>query len=346
MEKILNNINDALTRFQAVSIPNNEVDKSWGFSENVDQRRSGKGSSSNIRWDHLKPFPSGIAANKMWEEWNRYIDNFEIAASLNSVLDPVKRTQLLYLTMGAELQGIVNAAKLCPSLSHSSCYSSFVTNIQNYLRSMTDTAAEHEAFSRMVQGTDESAVAFHARLMGKVRSCNYSVDDVDRFVRAQLLAGLRNRELVKQARTYGYDTNFIVQSATRNEAFESESKHRHDFNILEVRCGHGRSLNGQPNRRRDDTFGEPPAKQQRYDATSRRLQGRRCTRCFLFNHRNGQCAALSRNCNKCGKRGHFAAACRRKQINTMQSRHDFNKFPNKFDMPDEEKQDDKQVLAD
>ncbi|XP_062537601.1 uncharacterized protein LOC134205909 [Armigeres subalbatus] len=44
----------------------------------------------------------------------------------------------------------------------------------------------------------------------------------------------------------------------------------------------------------------------------------RCARCFLYSHRNGQCPALNRNCNKCGKRGHFVAACRQKQLNTMQ----------------------------
>lgn len=353
MEKMVADINNFLNRSQTASQPepmmNDDADKGWKFSNDVDQRGSGENSSSNIRWDHLKPFPSGIPANKMWEEWNRYVDNFEIAASLSNVMDPAKRTQLLYLSMGTELQGIINAAKLRPGLSNSSCYSTFVTNIQKYLRSMTDTAAEHEAFTRMMQGNDESAVAFHARLVGKVRSCNYSVDDEDRFVRAQLLTGLRNRELVTQSRTFGYDTNFIVQSATRNEAFQSEIRQRDESSVLEIRSGHSRSSYEQSNRKRPIAASRdsgPPARQQRTDETSRRPHGEQCTRCFLFNHRNGKCPALSRNCNKCGKRGHFAAGCRQKQINVMQSRPNFNRFPDRSDGPDDDKQDSKQVLTD
>ncbi|XP_058456600.1 uncharacterized protein LOC131433998 [Malaya genurostris] len=325
MEKMIENINNALNRFQAPPTHSDEIDKSWKFSNETDQCGRAEYSTSHIRWDHLKAFPSGIAANKMWEEWNRYVENFEIAASLSNVTDPVKRTQLLFLSMGDEKQGIVKAAKLRQGLSNPGCYSTFVTNIQQYLRSMTDTAAEHEAFSKMTQANGESAVAFHARLMCKVRSCNYSIEDEDRFVRAQLLTGLRNRELVKQSRTYGYDTNFIVQSATRNEAFESEIKQRDEHSVLENRSDRSRQPYDQVNRKRLNTNnrnGGPPKSQQRYNDSSQRPSDRRsrCTRCFLVNHRNGICPALNRNCNVCGKRGHFAAVCRQKQVNVIHSR--------------------------
>ncbi|XP_062537287.1 uncharacterized protein LOC134205738 [Armigeres subalbatus] len=356
MEKMLENMNNALACFQANSgpIPNDDTDKSWKFPTDA-ERRGGESSSSSIRWDHLKPFPSGIAANKMWEHWNRYIENYEIAASLSNVNDPVKRTQLLYLSMGDELQGIVKAAKLRPSLSSPNCYTTFLTNIQKYLRSMTDTAAEHEAFSRMKQGNEESAVAFHARLMCKVRSCNYSVDDEDRFVRSQLLTGLRNRELVKQARTYGHDTNFIVQSATRDEAFESETKQQEEPRLLAIRSYQNRPPYNQSSRKRTNIAGTAgrasglPAKRQHTDESNQQRsqrQRQRCPRCLLLHHRNGQCPALSRNCNECGKRGHYAAACRQKQVNAMERRTNFDRLPRKHDTPDDNKQEDEQVFSD
>ncbi|XP_058817323.1 uncharacterized protein LOC131680626 [Topomyia yanbarensis] len=324
MEQMISGINEALSRFQPNPRPttNDNADNSWN---NVSSCANVSGSnSSSIRWDHIKPFPTGIAANKMWEEWNRYIENFEIAASLSNVSDPAKRTQLLFLSMGNELQEIIKAAKLRPSLTNPECYKTFVTNIKNYFRSMTDTAAEHEAFSRMKQENGEAAVTFHARLMCKVRSCNYSVDDEDRFVRAQLLSGLRNRELVKQARTYGYETNFIVQSATRDEAFEAETRQQEGPNIFEVRRGNLYSSYDRSNRKRPNAsnrIDEPPIKrQQSHELNQRyRVQRPRCTRCYLLSHRNGQCPALSRNCNRCGKRGHFVAACRQKQVNSMQN---------------------------
>ncbi|XP_058448729.1 uncharacterized protein LOC131428699 [Malaya genurostris] len=325
MEKMIAGLNEALRRFEPKSTSVDNVDNSWNVpnDENSFPANSGN-SSSSIRWDHMKPFSSGISANKMWEEWNRYIENFEIAASLSNVCDAVKRTQLLFLSMGNELQEIIKAAKLRPSLKTPNCYKLFVSNIKNYFRSMTDTAAEHEAFSRMKQESEETAVAFHARLMCKVRLCNYSIEDEDRFVRAQLLNGLRNREIVKQARTYGYETNFIVQSATRNEAFEIETRQQDGSSVFELRSALKSSLYDKNFRKRPNMgnrFGEPQMKQARSHEIIQQPQASRsrCTRCFLFSHRNGQCPALKRNCNRCGKRGHFVAACRQRHVSFVQN---------------------------
>lgn len=354
MDKVLESISFALSRFQENPRPQRnddrdaDADEGWGFSNNVNASRN-ESSSSNIRWDHIKPFPSGIPANKMWEEWNRYIENFEIAASLSNVNDPAKRTQLLFLSMGNSLQGIVNAAKLRPSLKKPTCYTTFVTNIQNYLCSMTDTAAEHEAFSRMRQENGESAISFHARLMCKVRSCKYSADDEDRFVRSQLLSGLRNRELVKQAKTYGYITNFIVQSATRDEAFATETRQQEEP-TLEPTAFEVRSTRRQPpmfhgKRKYTNMRGGPPAKLHRSGEVNQRSQGRPspCQRCGLLRHRNGVCPALSRSCDECGKRGHFAAVCRQKQVNFLQDRRNIN--PPEY--KDEDRyEDNKQVYID
>lgn len=95
--------------------------------------------NANIRWEHIPPFPKDIPANKLWETWKRFLENFEIAVSLSSVSDPAYRAKALFLSMGPELQGIVRAAKLRPNLEGPSCYSTFVANIDVYLKSMTDT---------------------------------------------------------------------------------------------------------------------------------------------------------------------------------------------------------------
>ncbi|XP_062556892.1 uncharacterized protein LOC134221720 [Armigeres subalbatus] len=176
-----------------------------------------------IRWDNITHFPKNVPATKMWEAWTCFIEDFEIASSLSNVRNPKRRVELLLLSMGEELKSDVRAAKLHPDPEEEGCYEIFVKNIDNYLKSMTDPAAEHESFSNMRQEEGESAVNFHARLTRKVQLCGYSPDDQDRFVRTQLLRGLRNQELKKASRMYGHDSNFIVQSATRAEAFQAES---------------------------------------------------------------------------------------------------------------------------
>lgn len=118
------------------------------------------GPTQTIRWDHIKAFPKEIPANKMWEAWNKYMENFEIAASLGNAFEPSRRAQLLFLSVGEEMQAIIRAAMLRPNLADIDCYNKFVNNIDSYLKSMTDTSAEHEAFSNMRQDADESLMSF------------------------------------------------------------------------------------------------------------------------------------------------------------------------------------------
>lgn len=204
---------------------------------------------------------------------------------------------MLFLRLGTELQGIVRAAKLRPNLSDPDCYSVFVTNIQRYLQSMTDTAAEHEAFAGMKQGPEESAVAFHARLQEKVRLCGYSPADQERFVRAQLLKGLRNKDLTKTARIYSYDVNFIVQSATREEAYEAETAQPSGSGISAVRRGNWIQATEMQRKRgrEDDRDNRHPPK--RYHSSDKRSDGRRdrCSRCYRPAHKRGvTCPAMDK----------------------------------------------------
>ncbi|XP_062541995.1 uncharacterized protein K02A2.6-like [Armigeres subalbatus] len=320
-----------------------DVDKSWGISQDYDRST---GNTNIVRWDHITPFPSGVPACKMWEEWNRFLQNFEIAASLGNVVNSAQRSKLLFLCLGQELQGIVRAARLLPNLTDPNCYSVFVNNVQGYLQSMPDTAAEHEAFAAMKQEPKESAVAFHARLQEKVQLCGYSLPDQGRFVRAQLLKGLRNRDLTKTARIYNYDINFIVQSATREEAYMAETTQHAGSEISAVHRGNWKQpMELQRKRKRND---EPDDRHEskRYRGPDKRREGRnqRCKRCNRPSHRSSaNCPALNKNCNGCGERGHFIATCRKRRVSNVQREADRANPPGWTD--EEEEEDKKKINA-
>lgn len=326
MQKVIDELSAGRKSTRQHDVGNNDAEESWNCFRNTQLSQS-EGNNPTVRWDQMKPFPKNVAANKMWEEWGKYIENFEIAASLSNATDPVRRTQLLFLSVGEELQGIVRAAKLKPNLNNRNCYTVFKSNIEEHLRSLTDTTAEHEAFTCMQQGKGETVVGFHARLMEKVRLCRYSPSDQERFVRAQLLKGMTNRELAKTSRTFAYETNFIVQSATRDEAYQAEAvqaTQTYDGTVNHVR-GRMRSV---PFKRRSGTdhAGGPQNKQPRldkypgprldkYPASSRREL---CPRCNRWKHRKSPCPALKLKCDECGKFGHFAVVCTGNRVNAME----------------------------
>lgn len=296
------------------SSKDDECDKP-DFEPSPDSSSNSK--TCNIRWDLIPKFPKDIPSNKLWENWQSFIENFEIAASLSTFAGSADRAKLLYLSLGKNLQDIIGAADLRPDYRDPKCYSKLVDGVNKYFRSMTDTAAEHDAFLAMRQMDGEPIVAFHARLRQMVRLCDYSPSDQVRFVLAQLLTGMRNQELALVARTYEHDANKIVQAATRVETYEA-SKHNVMKKSAEVMAVNRKR---ESNRER-----EPPSKMRKeednreYEARKsrgpprehRQGQRTRCWRCGFLFHKNKICPALDKQCSTCRKVGHFAVTCRNK----------------------------------
>lgn len=137
MEKTLADLTRALDAGRSKIASSAEADQSWNYCSGIPSTSNSV--VSHIRWDHIKPFPNDIPANKMWEEWHRFIENFEIAASLSSANDPVQHSKLLFLSIGEKLQGIVRATGLRPDLREPNCCHTFVEKIGNNLQSMIDT---------------------------------------------------------------------------------------------------------------------------------------------------------------------------------------------------------------
>lgn len=273
-----------------------------------------------IRLD-IRGFPQGIPTSKLWTEWCRYKSNFDIAMDLNNV-SSTNRAKLLYLYMGDQLQGLATAAKLCPSFEDPQSYSTLTQNIGTYLRSLIDTTAEHEEFTRLRQESTESVVAFYARVVEKAGLCGYG-DDENRFVRSQILQGMSNRDVANAARTYNHDIQTFVQAATRAEAFNLNAGPSKAEGIMEVtrkptnhQSGQKRSTPAGWNAQGRNHFNEPPSK--RNDNQGRSVgKHHRCFRCDRPKHNGSPCPALFKHCYTCGERGHFSVTCRKKRVNNV-----------------------------
>lgn len=301
-------------------------DRSWNTGVDTPGPSTSTGC---MRWENIQPFPNDVPANRMWEQWNRFIDRFEIATSVSNITDPAKRSQILFLSMGEKLQGITRAAKLRPSLREANCYEIFVRNIENYLKSMVDITTEYEAFCNLRQEPGESMMNFHARLMEKAQSCRFSGTE-DMFVRLQLLKGMRNKDLARTARTLEYETAVIVQAATREEAYEANTTSSESPRAFAVgrerRASIGARLQGK-RRYGASSDNQPQPKKQKEDESRYRGAGRRsrCPKCSRMYHKFGSCPAENRKCNACGKIGHFAVACwnsRKKSANSIHTQDD------------------------
>lgn len=278
----------------------------------------------NVRWELLKPFPKGVPSSKLWGTWHRYLETFEIGTGFSNANSQADMCRLLYLAMGDEMQEMIRAAALRPSLDDADCYSRFVRNIDSYFKSMTDPAVEHDTFLNMRQLEGESIVRFHARLVQKAEECEYRSKDQIRFVHLQLLKGMRNQELARYARMYCHDTLYVVQAATRNEAYEV---------TLQPGSSSGSSVamamektfekRVQPTNSGSDLKRSKHHRSEQDERKWKRFKptaSQSCKRCGRSSHKNpAMCPAINRSCNLCKKRGHFAVMCREKQVNNNEA---------------------------
>lgn len=304
--------------------PQNVLTQSSSHQETSASSQTKTDNIGGIRWD-IRPFPQGIPTSKLWTEWCRFKSNFDIATDLNNV-SANKRAKLLYLLMGDQLQGLINAAKLCPSFDDPQCYPTLTQNIGTYLRSLVDTTAEHEEFTRLKQEPGESVVTFYARVVGKAGMCGYGNDE-NRFIRSQILQGMSNRDVANAARTYNHDTQTIVQAATRAEAFninagpsKPEARSEDIMHVASTpryqQAGQKRTSSSGWNSEDRSRANGPPNKRKDYQG---RFVGKhnRCFRCDRPKHNGKPCPALYRNCNTCNERGHFSVTCRKKRLNNL-----------------------------
>ncbi|KAL1399593.1 hypothetical protein pipiens_008090 [Culex pipiens pipiens] len=170
--------------------------------------------TAGVRWDQFPKFPKDVATTKLWEEWQQFYEDFEMATDVANVRDPYQRCKVL----GGQLKAIIKAAGLIPFSNSADCYDTLVKGINEHLFDLTDSEAAHQNFTSMKQAPGESVAAYHARVTVSVKLCKYSEDDCGRFVRTQMINGMANKQLAKEARTHNWTTNYLVQAASRIEA--------------------------------------------------------------------------------------------------------------------------------
>lgn len=125
---------------------------------------------------------------------------------------------------------------------------------------------------------------------------------------------MTNRELARTARTFAYETNYSVQSATRDEV--TQAVNLHDTSINHVR---GRVAKAPWKREiGHEQSGGSRSKQFRFDMKAPNSRRERCSRCGSWAHWDRLCPALKLKCYICGKIGHFSTVCRQKRINAVQ----------------------------
>lgn len=137
LEKAIVDMAQIMIEKEALSRKPQQCDPNWGYIRgDANENGTSQPVCSTIRLEQLRPFPKNVPSNRLWQEWRKYLENFEIAASLQPILEPDKLAKVLFLAVGEDMQAIIRAAKLRPSLEGPDCYNVFVNNVDAHLRTM------------------------------------------------------------------------------------------------------------------------------------------------------------------------------------------------------------------
>ncbi|XP_055543287.1 uncharacterized protein LOC129728846 [Wyeomyia smithii] len=117
------------------------------------------------------------------------------------------------------------------------------------------------------------------------------------------------------------------RSATRDEAFQVDSlplESTHLDSTMAMAITHAQSRDSVQRKRMAADEREFDSRRKLARSTGRNWEipstrrQERCSRCNRAAHSDRLCPALSRNCNACGLRGHFAATCRRRRVRIVE----------------------------
>ncbi|KAL9706640.1 hypothetical protein quinque_010158 [Culex quinquefasciatus] len=286
----------------------------------------------SVRWDNIKPFPDGVPANKLYEQWQRYIRNFEMAADLKQCQGS-DHSIAVVADLGKNLKKAISflarikeKAKLCGYSAENLDYhvrSQFLKGLANrdivkdarrYKRSISEivSAATNDEAYEAVEVPERVGIFAVEKHRGRSRDSARDAERDREFARG----GDRSREWSR--------------GRNRNREWPQDG----DRNREQVQTGErGREWTRNRGRNREWTQDEDrkrkftpenttkPATRRFDEATPKRFRnddrgrGRRakCSRCLGFAHGARDCPAMDKLCFLCNEIGHFSVTCRQRR---------------------------------
>lgn len=130
----------------------------------------------------------------------------------------------------------------------------------------------------------------------------------DEFIRTRFLEGLADRSLSNTAYQQGWKLDMILHAATRGEVAGNAAQTKTFDEVSAISTSN-------PEKRIKRKFGVGPWDgEKKLKANNIKAGGPRCSQCNLRFHKFGSCPAANKDCRRCGRTGHFEAACKEKNV--------------------------------
>lgn len=241
------------------------------------------------------PEAFNFAQPATWPAWIQRFSRFRIATKLNKENSEVQVNSLLY-AMGKDAEAIFGSFTFAEA-SHANNYETVVGKFNEHFVPRRNVIHERACFHQRAQRSGETVEAFVRCLYELAEYCEFGASKEEQ-IRDRVVIGIADRDVSQRLQMEPELTlDKAVQIAQQSELIKTQN------------ASGGAAAEVHGHRKGTRRFTGPPNKER----AGERKQAIDCTRCNRT-HTENNCPARNKRCRRCNKLGHFAIACKTKNV--------------------------------
>ena len=244
------------------------------------------------------------AFNPSQDKWSLYVERLEHVFGVNGITDGAKKRAVFLSVIGATNYKLLSSL-VAPAKPGEKEYSALVDKFAEHFTPAPSEIVERFKFHSRFRKPGESVAAFMSELRSIAKSCNFG-DTLETILRDCIVCGIN--DAVIQCRLLSEKALTFKTALELAQSMESAAK-----NLKEL------SDSSKGDTKHAAAAGSTPTPQEPvHQITNTSAKSQQCYRCGKKGHYAPACKYKDTVCNKCGKVGHLQKVCRSKRTRPTQ----------------------------